>query len=145
MFLCPKCPKIFVDNKQLLDHRRYHLKWEVTCDICLKKVPSKVMLKFHMRDHHNLSSMFSCEECGNSYKHRSSLVAHQRLHNGGNNCPYCNTNFQKKEYLQSHILKCEPIICGDLQEFERETEIVIKNDLNGNDYSEKNSNEVVYI
>ena len=99
--------------------------------------------KCEMRDTHNSSSMFSCDECGNSYKHRSSLIAHKRLHNGGNNCPYCNKNFQKKEYLQSHIIKCEPLICGELQEFERETAIIIKSDFNDNDSAEKNSNEDV--
>ena len=68
--LCPKCPQLFVEKKQLLDHRRYHVKLEVSCDICHKKLPSMVMLKLHMRDHHNPSSMFSCDECGNLYKHR---------------------------------------------------------------------------
>ena len=143
MFLCPKCPKFFVDKKQLLDHQRYHVKLEVTCDICLKKLPSKDLLKFHIRDKHNTSSIFSCEECGKSYKHRTSLVAHQRLHNGSNKCPYCNKNFVKKEYLQSHIINCEPVICGDLQEFERDTEILIKMDLNDNDSSENDANDYV--
>ena len=106
MFLCPKCPKFFVDKKQLLDHQRYHVKLEVTCDICLKKLPSKDLLKFHMRDKHNTSSIFSCEECGKSYKHRTSLVAH-------------------------------------LQEFERDTEILIKMDLNDNDSSENDANDYV--
>ena len=39
--------------------------------------------------------------------------------------------------------KCEPLICGELQEFERETAIIIKSDFNGNDSAEKNSNEDV--
>ena len=103
MFLCPKCPKLFVDKKQLLDHQRYHVKLEVTCDICLKKLPSKDLLKFHMRDKHNTSSIFSCEECGKSYKHRTSLVAHQRLHNGSNKCPYCNKSFVKKNICKDTL------------------------------------------
>ena len=45
--------------------------------------------------------------------------------------------------MQSHIIKCEPLICGELQEFERETAIVIKSDFNGNDSAEKNSNKDV--
>ena len=45
--------------------------------------------------------------------------------------------------MQSHIIKCEPLICGELQEFERETAIIIKSDFNGNDSAEKNSNEDV--
>ena len=45
--------------------------------------------------------------------------------------------------MQSHIIKCEPLICGELQEFERETAIIIKSDFNGNDSAEINSNEDV--
>ena len=45
--------------------------------------------------------------------------------------------------MQSHIIKCESLICGELQEFERETAIIIKSDFNGNDSAEKNSNEDV--
>ena len=40
-------------------------------------------------------------------------------------------------------MNCESVICGDLQEFERDTEILIKMDLNDNDSSENDANDYV--
>ena len=104
MFLCTQCTKIFDDKKKLYNHQRNHVREEVTCDICLKKLPNKIIYHVHMRDHHDVSSVFSCGECDKTYRHRTSLVAHQRMHNGSNKCPYCNKNFVKKEYLQNFEL-----------------------------------------
>ena len=124
MFLCAQCPKSFLDKKRLQDHQRNHIVIKSTCEICQKTYLSKQSFIAHKATHK--SSLFSCEECGKTFKHKSSLGVHQKLHYGGISCPFCDKLFQRKEYLKIHFVNCKEAIRGDLQNFEKETEILLE-------------------
>ena len=80
MFLCTKCPKIFLDKKQLAYHQTYHVKFA-------QKNPTKHSLITHSTTHK--SDLFSCGECSKTYKHQASSISHQRLDYGGISCSFC--------------------------------------------------------
>ena len=45
MFLCSKCPKIFLDKKQLAYHQRYHVMVESPCE---NKIVAKIKVVLRM-------------------------------------------------------------------------------------------------
>ena len=50
-------------------------------------------------------SKFFCDECGQQFKFRTSLVSHMRWHNGAKpfKCPYCQKSFNQNGNLQEHV------------------------------------------
>lgn len=54
----------------------------------------------------NYSGPFRCEPCGKIYKHKQSLVLHQRYECGKEpqfKCPYCAHRSHRKASVKSHV------------------------------------------
>ncbi|VEN38444.1 unnamed protein product, partial [Callosobruchus maculatus] len=54
-----------------------------------------------------LSTRYTCDQCGRSYKHKTNLCNHKREECGkppSYFCPVCRKGFKKKQHLQRHLV-----------------------------------------
>lgn len=52
------------------------------------------------------ATVFPCDKCGQTYKHKSSLRKHRRYECGIEpqfGCPYCPHRSKRKQHLQVHV------------------------------------------
>ncbi|KAM5141665.1 uncharacterized protein ACMZJ9_015377 isoform 1-T2 [Mantella aurantiaca] len=101
---CPVCTQDFQTKNDLEDHMKDHpeLKSQYTCNECGKYFFYKANLKAHYRVHTG-ERPFSCLECGKTFVYKSHLVSHQRIHTGeGLTCRYCPMFFVERVRLVEH-------------------------------------------
>ena len=77
------------------------------CTKCDSVLKSFRVLNDHTRRSHTGVKIFPCEQCGKTFKDKSTLVnSHMKTHKDRtyeHPCPQCNKTFQDKEVLKRHI------------------------------------------
>ena len=123
-YQCDDCDKKFCNRKDLTYHyETEHQKNEPEiCKTCNKEFKTKVTLRIHQtRLHNNQSDLtFHCDDCGENFGHKSSLLRHQkekhlelnidwRLVQLQNDltfkCDICSKHFTRKSSMDEHKRK----------------------------------------
>lgn len=119
-YKCDECVKEYVKSKHLARHKRTHLETKI-CDICGESFANYAdhMLKKHGID---LPRPFECDICKKTYRTKSNVQSHMRLHRAASRefrCTVCPKSFcfgtdlrkHMKTHSQSRSIICD--ICGD--------------------------------
>ncbi|CAH1954098.1 unnamed protein product [Acanthoscelides obtectus] len=106
---CAACGEMFKSKVDMDKHQEAHSivkKVELVCNICNKSFINEKLLKLHSTKHtegHN----YRCHICGHTFKWRSSLNRHIRLHEGRAAkpflCPICGKLFSSSDSKASHM------------------------------------------
>ncbi|XP_014384263.1 PREDICTED: zinc finger protein 350-like isoform X1 [Myotis brandtii] len=81
-FVCSNCGKGFLQNRDLIVHRRIHRGPKpCICNECGKGFVNKSNLTVHRRIHTG-EKPYICNECGKGFIQKGDLIAHQRFHTG---------------------------------------------------------------
>ncbi|XP_041986037.1 zinc finger protein 62 homolog [Aricia agestis] len=108
---CPSCPKIFVKEYELEDHReKVHYPKNIKCDSCTKMFSTKKQLRRHKNLYH---VKFTCIECSLELSSKHLLRLHMDKHYR-NSCVRCNKKFESLKSYKVHMKSCgqrEKFIC----------------------------------
>lgn len=118
-YKCDMCVKEYTHSKHLVRHKRSHL--QQYCDYCHKSFSN---ISEHMRKEHDieLPRPFECDICNRSYRTKSNLQAHMKIHIASNRVFGCNLCLKKffyatdlRKHLRTHSQQRSVIcdICGD--------------------------------
>ncbi|CAL9705972.1 unnamed protein product [Knipowitschia caucasica] len=104
---CPHCTSIFCDELSLKVHVSTFHKAELPNNspvLACKAVPSQSSNNVPEFDKDVKS--FACSECGKSFRHRSVLELHMRIHSKDKpyQCKVCGKSFRFSSYLQQHLI-----------------------------------------
>ncbi|CAG2248395.1 KRAB [Mytilus edulis] len=137
---CDLCPRSFCTHAQLYNHKRAkhifkkcetcgivvnksyypkHIKlhedggnaYKFECQICNKKLASKLVLEGHMKRMHMSKEereTFSCEICKKCWLNKTSLDRHMKIYHGDGNitklhlCDICGKGFETASKVKSH-------------------------------------------
>ncbi|ELK23337.1 Zinc finger protein 615 [Myotis davidii] len=81
-FICSNCGRGFLQNRDLIVHRRSHRGPKpCICNECGKGFVNKSNLTVHRRIHTG-EKPHVCNECGKGFIQKGDLIAHQRFHTG---------------------------------------------------------------
>lgn len=121
-YLCYKCGKRFHTCGGLNQHLRSHKDIaQFKCGFCNKTYKSRQSLRDHFRVAHSSNrKLFVCVTCGQRFTARSSLMMHNKTHNGEKPfaCSICPKRFTRALYLKSHSLihsgqeRPRPFLCS---------------------------------
>ncbi|XP_055298493.1 zinc finger protein 594-like [Sitodiplosis mosellana] len=111
-FICEICKKEFSKRSNLQDHirRRRHgpNANKFKCSICGQLCINERKLQTHIGEIHLNLKKFRCNACEKSFKYKSHLIQHERVHKGKIpfKCSYCDERFtshsNKFQHEQSH-------------------------------------------
>lgn len=75
------------------------------CSFCLKEFSGKSHLSYHVRNVHSVvTSVMSCERCGNQYKNEDTLKKHMIYHDPPRfECAVCCKKFYENKKLMDHM------------------------------------------
>ncbi|XP_018567898.1 zinc finger protein 761-like [Anoplophora glabripennis] len=111
-FKCDRCDRRFKTKKMLAHHSQTHDLEEgkgLQCGICFKFYKSKESIRIHLKIHRQdvkdrNQQIYSCGQCGNTYKHLISLRNHMRYHtNEMFECHMCDKSYVDKNHLRIHL------------------------------------------
>jgi stress-induced morphogen len=102
-FQCQQCPKLFDNQKNLIQHETIH-EPKTKCQICSKEI-SKCHLTYHLKRHENIRK-FNCDHCGAGYVTKCHLVQHMWKHRSDKqfNCTQCTRGFNDSGNFTIHLL-----------------------------------------
>ncbi|XP_023603544.1 zinc finger protein 350-like [Myotis lucifugus] len=103
-FVCSNCGKGFLQNRDLIVHRRIHRGPKpCICNECGKGFVNKSNLTVHRRIHTG-EKPYICNECGKGFIQKGDLIAHQRFHTGKTPfvCNECGKFFSRPFGLIKH-------------------------------------------
>lgn len=85
-------------------HMKTHEQEPIECEICQKKLASKVTLIKHLLIHTD-ERPYKCKYCDKRFRAINSRIIHQRVHEGVKRhiCPICSKGFLEKAYMQKHL------------------------------------------
>ncbi|CAL8068553.1 unnamed protein product [Orchesella dallaii] len=114
---CPTCGKGFPTALCLSSHIRYvHIEETLKCSQCDMEFKGKFRLQRHVEASHSGVRSHVCEHCGKSYTTRAYLQKHLNIKHQvevnsikRHQCPSCKESFGRKEAMESHVLKCDPV------------------------------------
>ena len=108
LFVCDKCPQVFITNQALLMHT-----WKVhntenklkrkdgkKCPYCEKRFQGDGNYLEHVKAKHEKNTPFKCDECDRSYGTNRKLVSHKEMVHRRVKCELCG-----KEICNSFLLK----------------------------------------
>ena len=147
--LCPDCPKEFINKSKLADHLRRHDMKSSTCEQCGKNIkiknmkghlethtmpgetlscnkcdystPHERMFKYHMQTHSGIK--YTCDECGKSFNHRNTVIAHKADQHSGKlyMCDECDFTCKGHRHrLETHKLMKHGSTSASIIEFEEQ-------------------------
>ena len=102
---CEECNKIYLDNKNLAEHRSVHSGDKPhTCDICKKVFRTKTSLRQHIHIHSE-NKPYVCSYCGHGFTQRGYFTEHVRRHTGERpySCTLCNKSFVSNDLRKRHM------------------------------------------
>ena len=104
-YICSICHKGFKKQFLLNYHLRTHITNDFNCAVCDTYLPSKHILKVHMRMHTN-ERPFTCPDCPYKGTQKSNLNTHLKRHIGEKPevCKECKKQFSTVAYLKIHML-----------------------------------------
>ena len=105
---CAVCSEVFDTPSGLHRHKYRHTDLKFTCENCGDSFPFESQLKDH-RVKHLTSRGHSCfaKNCGRSFKNKSSLIRHLKVHDGKNYpCPEdgCTYSSHAERNLKAHMI-----------------------------------------
>lgn len=110
-FICSNCGKGFLQNRDLIVHRRIHRGPKpCICSECGKGFVNKSNLTVHRRIHTG-EKPYVCNECGKAFIQKGDLIAHQRFHTG--KTPFVCSECGKCFSWSSSLIKHERIHTGE--------------------------------
>merc|ERR1712176_560339 len=105
-----QCDKQYKTNGELIAHKeRVHDKKTLhKCDFCPEQFYKMCGKKDHMNSVHSDERPFACEHCGETFKLRKALIAHQQKHNAEKQfeCTKCHKRFQLRDTRNKHQRIC---------------------------------------
>jgi uncharacterized Zn-finger protein len=106
--ICPVCGKTMT-SASLYSHMNCHVvpdQKDRTCDHCGKSFKSRSYLKEHVRIHTG-ETPYTCQECGKSFTHHVYLQRHLKVHTQLRpyQCQLCSKNYKRYEHLWNHAKK----------------------------------------
>lgn len=72
-------------------------------DLCGKEFADKVILQKHSLVH-STNKPHQCTTCFMSFRHKSSLSRHSKIHNKTTQCHLCQRSFRYESFLKKHLL-----------------------------------------
>eukprot|EP01083_Nonionella_stella_P085006 235405_1 len=117
-FQCDVCEKTFKIRGCLTKHKHTHNK-KFKCNMCRKSFVSDVLLAEHIADQ-CIRPVYECSICDMSFKRKSNLSKHQRVHNHRPfRCKLCDKTFRSASELTKHEIvhsSARPFRCNLCQE-----------------------------
>ncbi|KAM6909687.1 uncharacterized protein FYW49_011703 [Xenentodon cancila] len=110
---CPHCPSVYRDESSLKVHL---LSVHKSTAQCLEKMATQPKKEFTPLGSDNVQEKwkseglsiksFKCSECGKTFRHRSVLELHMRIHSKDKpyQCKVCGKGFRFSSYLQQHLI-----------------------------------------
>lgn len=108
IYPCPNCPLQFLDESTLQSHALTHqvivapLKREVL-SVASSASTDNISIDGEWGDQAEKKPL-RCRDCGKSFRYRSVLELHMRIHNRGYQCHVCKKSFRFSSYLQQHLI-----------------------------------------
>lgn len=111
---CPECPCVFRDEKSLNSHLlSFHKSVAQYLENMAAAPPRKHAMQLNSEtvqgkwrsDNASMKS-YKCSECGKTFRHRSVLELHMRIHSKDKpyQCKVCGKGFRFSSYLQQHLI-----------------------------------------
>uniref|UniRef100_A0A8C7FT24 C2H2-type domain-containing protein n=1 Tax=Oncorhynchus kisutch TaxID=8019 RepID=A0A8C7FT24_ONCKI len=112
-YTCPHCPATYSDQSNMMAHLTTHTSARVRVErqgnglevgrsapLNTANVPGR----WHREE--MSSKPLKCPDCGKSFRHRSVLTLHMRIHSKDKpyQCRVCNKSFRFNSYLQQHMI-----------------------------------------
>ncbi|KAM3614423.1 uncharacterized protein V6R79_013901 [Siganus canaliculatus] len=110
---CPQCPSVFRDESSLNAHLlsvhksvAQYLERVAPRKSRLTQLNSENMDKVKWRNDGTNVKAYKCSECGKTFRHRSVLELHMRIHSKDKpyQCKVCGKGFRFSSYLQQHLI-----------------------------------------
>ncbi|XP_046382752.1 zinc finger protein 585A-like [Ischnura elegans] len=122
-YQCSYCPCTFRTEQVLLKHENGHtLGKPYNCAMCGVGFWSPLHLERHLVKHasSNWSGNYQCKDCGKTFPHKNTLIAHQSTHAKPLNfkCPFCPRKFSRRGYLLKHKCQLKPRIQASSTSFQ---------------------------
>jgi KRAB domain-containing zinc finger protein len=104
LFKCPKCPRSFSYELNLINHLRFH---DSEKNLCCDKCGRKFVLERGLAGHKCMGlgrKPFKCDQCDAAYTRKSHLQRHELTHSRERpyQCKECKKTFSKKSHLFRH-------------------------------------------
>ncbi|XP_056236060.1 uncharacterized protein zgc:66448 isoform X1 [Seriola aureovittata] len=112
-YTCPHCPCVYRDESSLNVHL---LSVHKSVAQYLEKVAAPPKKQFNLLSSDNMQAKwrsdgisiksYKCSECGKTFRHRSVLELHMRIHSKDKpyQCKVCGKGFRFSSYLQQHLI-----------------------------------------
>jgi uncharacterized Zn-finger protein len=101
---CPFCFKRFRQKYTMQHHmknRHTNVK-DFICTLCGKEFSDKATLQKHLLVH-STNKPHQCQTCFMSFRHKSSLSRHNKIHLKVTQCMHCNRSFRYESFLKKHL------------------------------------------